>query len=171
MPRHDSKSPQRLSGKTLPTLSEVTLAPNPPMRLVRVSTDSAQSQRDIQDITAGLNGVIVFLKYQHKRHVDSTLRDTNAPGNLRALYDEVTKTLNLQRDFYASLPGRSVEQDVDFGMMYLQAHKSIMEISEEVERAEEAREWWRGMDVGVRVERNGETGEPRVLFRVVRKCA
>ncbi|KAK6430864.1 hypothetical protein LTR95_012981 [Oleoguttula sp. CCFEE 5521] len=169
MPRHDSKSPHRVSGKTLPTASEVTIAPNPPMRLVKPSTNSAQSQRDIQDITAGLNGVLVFVKHQHKRHVNPILGDTVTTGDRRTLYVEVTKTLNLQRDLYPSLRGRSVEQDVEFGMKYLEAHKILIEISGEVERAEEAREWWRGMDVGVRVERDGETGEPRVLIRVVRK--
>nr|OQO19084.1 hypothetical protein B0A51_12444 [Rachicladosporium sp. CCFEE 5018] len=168
MPRHDSKSPQRLSGKTLPATSEVTIAPNPPMRLVKPSANSVQSQRDIQDITAGLNGVFVFVKHRHKRHSDTSLPDP-VTIHPRALYDEVTKTLNLQRDLYASLPGRSVEQDVEFGMMYLQAHKMIVEISGEVKRAEEAREWWRGMDVGVRVERDAATGGPKVLFRVVRK--
>ncbi|OQO06759.1 hypothetical protein B0A48_08547 [Cryoendolithus antarcticus] len=169
MARHDSTSPQRLSGKTLPTASEGTIAPNPPMRVDRPSTTSAQSQRDIEDITAGLNGVLVFVKHQHKRHMDMTLRDSVTPGNLRGLYDKVTKTLNWQRDLHASLPGRSVEQDVEFGMKYLQAHKLLAEISGEVRRANEAREWWSGMDVGVRVERDGETGEPKVLFRVVRK--
>ncbi|KAK6434050.1 hypothetical protein LTR95_009766 [Oleoguttula sp. CCFEE 5521] len=157
MARHDSKSAQRLSCKILPTASEVTIALNPPMR------------RDIQDITAGLNCILIFVKHQHERHLDITPRGYATPDDPRALYYEIMETLNLQRDLYAALPGRSVEQDVEFGSKYLEAHKMVMEIAGPVERKEEAREWWNRMDVGVRVERNEETGKPRVLFKIVRK--